>query len=102
MFTDNNTTVVSVNNNYAQEPVFINGLKTNDFAPLNQLKSLTTNSNSFPMANNISGFTLCDGLDYFGNGNANISNFMMFANNLSDADRNKLEKRQSACFELGF
>ncbi len=101
-FGSNNSIVTNVNNFYNSEVVYVNSNQTGEFAPLDQLKALTTKTASNPMPSNATNFKLGQDLDYFGSGFGNVSNLIMFTDNLSDADRIKLEKRESACFELGF
>ncbi|MFN3782439.1 MAG: fibronectin type III domain-containing protein [Spirosomataceae bacterium] len=99
-FTENNTLLRSNNNWYQNEMIFINGVQTSDFAPLNELKSLTTQSIYHPMPSYATGFRIGQDLDHWGGGFGSISTFMMFTNNLSATERTKLDQREAACFEI--
>ncbi len=87
---------------YETATLFINGTdKTNlanNYGPnVREYKSLIANVNF-----NINASFLLNSITTIGSNYSNLSTFLFFGQNLSSTDRLKLDKRQSACFDLGF
>ncbi len=87
---------------YETATLFINGdNKTNvadNYGPnIREYKSLIGNVN-----NNINASFSIRDIRASGSNYSTLANIVFFGQNISDTDRNKLDKRQSACFELGF
>lgn len=87
---------------YETATLFVNGTdKTNvanNYGPnVREYKSLIANVNY-----NINASFSLESIRTSGSNYSNLSTFLFFGQNLSSTDREKLNKRQSACFELGF